>query len=318
MKTRTALLVAATLLALVACSGTSATPAPTGSATPSPTPGTTPAPSPPPAAKSITDLGYVLITQLGRPDWCDPDVYPLARDNEGTLALQHLADMKADAAVFASIIRHLGIDPTAELTSAQLLAVYQDWKVLTKAVLLQPSGNAYSFDYIALVGAVAKQNDFHVAGSIDRTGNVTVTINEETQAPPCPICLARGTLIDTPTGLVHVQDLLAGMAVWSVDGSGQRVAARISIIGSTPVPATHRVVHLELADGRTVDASPGHPLPDGRRIGDLRIGDTVDGSTVIAATLVAYAGGATYDLLPDTVTGAYWANGILLGSTLAH
>jgi hypothetical protein len=101
-----------------------------------------------------------------------------------------------------------------------------------------------------------------------------------------------------------------------VDGAGRRVAATIAVVGSIAVPATHRVVHLELADGRTVDASPGHPLPDGRRIGDLRLGDQVDGSTVVGATTLPYAGGATFDLLPDTVTGAYWADGILLGSTL--
>jgi hypothetical protein len=32
---------------------------------------------------------------------------------------------------------------------------------------------------------------------------------------------------------------------------------------------------------------------------------------------VIYKGGATYDLLPGGSTGLYWANGILLKSTLA-
>jgi hypothetical protein len=31
---------------------------------------------------------------------------------------------------------------------------------------------------------------------------------------------------------------------------------------------------------------------------------------------VRYDGGATFDILPGGVTGAYWANGVLLGSTL--
>jgi hypothetical protein len=34
--------------------------------------------------------------------------------------------------------------------------------------------------------------------------------------------------------------------------------------------------------------------------------------------LVPYAGDRTYDLLPAGPTGAYWANGILLSSTLAQ
>ena len=87
--------------------------------------------------------------------------------------------------------------------------------------------------------------------------------------------------------------------------------------GSTPVPPTHEVVHLALSDGRAVDASPGHPLPDGRRLGDLRAGDLVDGAIVVSANLRSYGGGATFDLLPSGPTGTYWANGIHLASTLA-
>jgi hypothetical protein len=62
--------------------------------------------------------------------------------------------------------------------------------------------------------------------------------------------------------------------------------------------------------------SPGHRLPDGRRLGDLRPGDPVDGGAVASAALKTYDGGATFDLLPSGGTGTYWANGIQLASTL--
>jgi hypothetical protein len=52
-------------------------------------------------------------------------------------------------------------------------------------------------------------------------------------------------------------------------------------------------------------------------VGDLRSGDPVDGATVVSADLEAYDGGATFDLLPSGPTATYWANGILLASTLA-
>jgi hypothetical protein len=319
MKTRNLLIVGFTVLIVVACSGTAATPTPIPSPTPSPTPSVTPPrPSPTPGAKSVVDLKYILLTQLGRPDWCDRDFYPVARDDEGQAALQHLAEMKADGEVFAAILSHLGIDPSAELKGDALLAVYRDWKVITKAIVLAPSRDGYTFDYIALVGPVAQQNDFHVAGTIDRAGSVELAVNEPSQGPPCPICLARGTRIDTPDGPVPVERLRTGMQVWTTDARGRRVAAPIVEVGSTQVPATHQVVHLVLADGRIVEVSPGHPLADGRLVGDLRAGDPLDGSTVVSADLVAYDGGATFDLLPAGPTGVYWANGILIGSTLSH
>ena len=77
------------------------------------------------------------------------------------------------------------------------------------------------------------------------------------------------------------------------------------------------MVHLVLADGRELLVSPGHPAADGRRAGDLKVGDSLDGSTVARWELVPYAGDRTYDLLPGGPTGHYWANGILLASTLA-
>jgi hypothetical protein len=71
-----------------------------------------------------------------------------------------------------------------------------------------------------------------------------------------------------------------------------------------------------LDDGRTVSASPGHPLADGRLLGDLRVGDMVDGSRVIAADLVPYMGGETFDIVASGPTGIYLADGIAMGSTL--
>jgi hypothetical protein len=76
------------------------------------------------------------------------------------------------------------------------------------------------------------------------------------------------------------------------------------------------VVRVTLADGRAVVASPGHPTADGRRVGELNPGDLLDGSRILAIDLLPYAGD-TWDLLPLSSTGEYWANGVLLGSTLA-
>jgi hypothetical protein len=129
------------------------------------------------------------------------------------------------------------------------------------------------------------------------------------------ICLAAGDRIATPTGPVPVAQLRPGMIVWTQDGAGRRIAAHVLLVSHHPAPPRHWVVRVVLSDGRTVEASPGHPTADGRHVGELRSGDLLDGSRVRVVERVSYSGD-TWDLLPAGPTGAYWADDVLLGSTL--
>jgi hypothetical protein len=106
------------------------------------------------------------------------------------------------------------------------------------------------------------------------------------------------------------------MLVWTVGVDGVRVAAPVLLMGSAQVPPGHQMVHLVLADGRDLLASPGHRVADGRRLGTLHRGEALDGSTIVVWQLVPYAADRTYDLLAAGPTGEYWANGVLLRSTL--
>jgi hypothetical protein len=132
----------------------------------------------------------------------------------------------------------------------------------------------------------------------------------------CPICLAADTKIATPDGDKPVTDLKAGMQVWTLSADGSRVSAPIVNIGNTPTSAGQSIVNLTLEDRRNVSVSSGHPLIEGGTVADLKAGDPYDGSTVRSIESVPYESEATYDLLPEGATGAYWANGILLRSTL--
>ena len=133
---------------------------------------------------------------------------------------------------------------------------------------------------------------------------------------PCPICLAEGTLIDTPNGAIAVQNLREGMDVWTVDANGARVVGKIMATGRTETPLGHLVAHIILTDGRELFVSPGHPTADGRIVGELLVGDILDGARIKSAELIPYLGKFTYDILPSGNTGAYFANGILVGSTI--
>lgn len=132
----------------------------------------------------------------------------------------------------------------------------------------------------------------------------------------CPICLSGDTMIDAPNGQVNVKNLALGMPVWTVDKSGNKVLGTIEELRRTAVPVTDEIVHIVLADGRQLYASANHPTTDGRTIGQLKPGMFLDGSTVMIAEFLPYDQRYTYDLLPSGDTGYYWANGILVGSTL--
>ncbi|HKW77828.1 MAG TPA: Hint domain-containing protein [Candidatus Limnocylindria bacterium] len=288
------------LAAVVACGGTAA-------ASP------TPAPSPLPQA----ELKYRVMDAGGRIEFCDPDFYPIARADEGQLAKAKSAEIRQDVETYAAITRRVGTDE---------LAVYREWKALRALVLTPSTGGAivtdgFAFDYRASAAArgstpAPKTNGTRVEGRVDLFGKVDISRRTDAGPLNCPICLARGTRIATPAGEVAVEDLRVGDVVWTLDAHGERFAAPLVAIGSAPVPPTHEVVRLALADGRIVTVSPGHPTADGRRVGDLHAGDVLDGSLVVSAVRVGYAAGFTFDVLPAGATGAYWADGVLLGSTL--
>ena len=266
---------------------------------------------------SGAELRLHLIDQLGPRWYCDPDSYPIAVQDEMTRMRERWPDVLADAEALAAILQHEGLAAiaVANLTDDQRLAVYRVWKVLN-SIQLDPLGNgSYRFDYLAQPVAGAAEGT-RTAGTMTARGEIAIEQQAPAGQPPCPICLSLGTLIDTPSGPIAVEKLRLGDPIWTLDVGGRRIAGTVIALGSTHAPADHHVLALRLADGRSATASPGHPLLDGRRLGDLRVGDVVDGSEVVAIESLPYSSGQTFDVVASGPTGAYFAGGIPLGTTL--
>jgi hypothetical protein len=265
---------------------------------------------------TVDQLKFKVIDAVGAPVFCDPDFYPIARaGGEEASADTYYPQIKANAELYSAIVAHEHL-PSGELDEAQKLTLYRAFKEL-RALVLSQSGNSYTFEI--RVRKPAPNNSVElVAGSVRVDGLVTVTSRTPSAMPPCPICLAADTLISTPNGDVRVTDIRLGMIVWTVAGDGSRIAAAVVEVGSMAVPAGHMMVHLRLADGRELLASPGHRTGDGRPLGSLAAGDELDGSKITLWELLPYGGQRTYDLLPAGPTGTYWADGIVLSSTLSH
>ncbi len=102
----------------------------------------------------------------------------------------------------------------------------------------------------------------------------------------------------------------------SVD-RGRVVAVPVRETRRVPVTGRHTVVRVTLATGAVLEISAPHPTADGRRFGELRAGSHLGGIEIVAVERVPYPYGFTYDLLPASDSGTYFAGEALIGSTLA-
>ena len=133
----------------------------------------------------------------------------------------------------------------------------------------------------------------------------------------CPVCASPDTPIATPGGERKIADLRIGDLVYSVDHDAV-VAVPLVATGSTPV-TNHHVVRIVLNDGTVLEMSAGHPSGHGVPFGKLSAGNAFDELHEIrSAEVVPYTHDRTYDILPDSTTGTYFAGGAWVGSTLHH
>jgi hypothetical protein len=182
-------------------------------------------------------------------------------------------------------------------------------------------------------GAIASSASNGTGGSICPVGTCKLSPAGPCQPPGGPVgngcckcgtdglcavecrCASPDTPIATPTGERPIASLREGDIVYSVEGAAV-TAVPILATHQTAVSAGHRVVRVRLAGGATLEVSHGHPTLDGRVFGDLRAGDRLGGEAVVSVEDVPYPHDRTYDILPASDSGGYFAGGALIGSTL--
>ena len=78
----------------------------------------------------------------------------------------------------------------------------------------------------------------------------------------------------------------------------------------------YKILKVVLNDTTILEISPDHTTAEGKKFRDLKMGDRVDGRIVVSTKMVPYEYKYVYDILPDSKTNYYYANGVLIKSGL--
>ena len=85
----------------------------------------------PSSSLSPTELKYRVLEEFPDFFFCDPDFYPIARDDELTLALQRFPELQANAEEFQTILKQNELGGATTFTDDQKLLIYRDHKKLS-------------------------------------------------------------------------------------------------------------------------------------------------------------------------------------------
>lgn len=123
--------------------------------------------------------------------------------------------------------------------------------------------------------------------------------------------LSNETRISTPDLDVLISEIMAGDLILTDDQEAVLVKAV-----SKKELKDQKLWRVTFSDAIYLEGTANHLTADGKRFGNLMIGDYVDGRQVIEKNLVPYPYKYVYDILPDSKSASYYANGILVKSTL--
>jgi hypothetical protein len=119
-------------------------------------------PIPPlPGGAGPTELKYRVLAEFPDFFFCDPDYYPVAREDEMVLARQRFPELRANTEEFNTILAHNNLSGVTSFTDEQMLLIYREHKRLA-ALFFEVSPEGYRFQI--QVGRVSEGVD---PGKID-------------------------------------------------------------------------------------------------------------------------------------------------------
>jgi hypothetical protein len=141
-------------------------------------PTTSPSVSPTESAQQNEfELKYSLERRLGPIFFCDPDFYPIARNNEQERANEEFVKIQGNPEEFNAIRNHVAI--------TDKLAVYREHKKLN-AIILTPEYEGMGASGIRDYKFYLQIEGYAIEGTIDLRGTVKVTKKEQ-NGNMCPL-----------------------------------------------------------------------------------------------------------------------------------
>jgi len=129
-----------------------------------------------------TELKYSILSFFNPMFFCDPDFYPIAREDENILAVKWFQQANEASEEFLVILKHNGFNEKKTFSQEEKLLIYREHKKL-QAIPLTPEEGKYTFH----VHTGGESGGPAFKGIIDEAGKITVLEKVET-FNTCPIC----------------------------------------------------------------------------------------------------------------------------------
>ena len=138
-------------------------------------------PTLPSSTLSPTELKYRVLEQFPDFFFCDPDFYPIAREDELALAQRRFPELQTNQEEFQAILNHNGLGGQTTFTDDQKLLIYREHKKLA-AIFFELVGDRYQFQ---IQTGMEGQQGSVIKGTIDRSGSIEI-VQQDPGFPTCP------------------------------------------------------------------------------------------------------------------------------------